>query len=209
MIHLRPQIVAAASIAPAGNPAVGPTWTRWRRLRPGRLLALGISALSLGLVASPAGATAGGAPPASALRPLEEAIRGEMNALRRQHDLVPLRHSAGLAAAAREHSNDMARRGYFRHNLPADLSFGRRIARFYPIGRHRYWSVGENLLWSSAELNATAALTLWLNSPKHRNVMLTARWREVGVSAVHVASAPGVYGGRDVTIVTVDFGVRR
>ena len=103
----------------------------------------------------------------------------------------------------------MARRGYFRHNLPADLSFGRRIARFYPIGRHRYWSVGENLLWSSAELNATAALTLWLDSPKHSKVMLTARWREVGVSAVHVGSAPGVYGGRDVTIVTVDFGVRR
>jgi uncharacterized protein YkwD len=132
-----------------------------------------------------------------------------MNALRRQHNLVPLRHSAGLAAAAREHSNDMARRGYFRHNSPAGLSFSRRIARFYPIGSHRYWSAGENLLWSSGELNATAALTLWLDSPKHRNVMLTARWREVGVSAVHVGSAAGVYGGRDVTIVTVDFGVRR
>jgi uncharacterized protein YkwD len=209
MIHLRPQIVAAASIPPTGTPAGGPTWTRWRRSRFGRLLALGISVLSLGLVASPAGATAGGAPPASALRPLEQAIRGEMNALRRQHGLVPLRHSAGLAAAAREHSNDMARRGYFGHNSSAGLSFSRRIARFYPIGSHRYWLVGENLLWSSAELNATAALTLWLDSPKHRAVMLTARWREVGVSAVHVSSAPGVYGGRDVTIVTVDFGMRR
>jgi uncharacterized protein YkwD len=209
MIHLRPQIVAAASISATGTPAVGPRWRRWRRLRPGRLLALGISVLSLGLVASPAGATAGGAPPVSALRPLEQAIRGEVNALRRQHSLVPLRHSDGLAAAAREHSNDMARRGYFGHNSAAGLSFSRRIARFYPIGSRRYWLVGENLLWSSAELNATAALTLWLDSPKHRQVMLTARWREVGVSAVHVGSAPGVYGGRDVTIVTVDFGVRR
>jgi hypothetical protein len=29
------------------------------------------------------------------------------------------------------------------------------------------------------------------------------------VSAVHVATAPGTYGGREVTIVTTDFGVRR
>jgi hypothetical protein len=39
--------------------------------------------------------------------------------------------------------------------------------------------------------------------------MLTTRWREIGLSAVHVASAPGAYGGREVTIVTTDFGVRR
>jgi hypothetical protein len=38
--------------------------------------------------------------------------------------------------------------------------------------------------------------------------MLTARWREIGVSAVHVSGAHGVYGGQDVTIVTTDFGVR-
>jgi hypothetical protein len=34
-------------------------------------------------------------------------------------------------------------------------------------------------------------------------------WREIGVSAVHEAQAPGVYQGLDVTIVTTDFGVRR
>jgi hypothetical protein len=39
--------------------------------------------------------------------------------------------------------------------------------------------------------------------------MLNPRWLEVGVGAVYAPSAPGVYGGRDVTIVTADFGVRR
>ena len=29
------------------------------------------------------------------------------------------------------------------------------------------------------------------------------------VAAVHVAGAPGIFDGRDVTIVTADFGVRR
>jgi hypothetical protein len=38
--------------------------------------------------------------------------------------------------------------------------------------------------------------------------MLMARWREIGRAAVHLASAPGAYGGRAVTILTADFGVR-
>jgi uncharacterized protein YkwD len=55
----------------------------------------------------------------------------------------------------------------------------------------------------------SGAIKLWLGSPEHRKNMLTARWREIGVAAVHVAGAPGVYKGMDVTIVTTDFGVRR
>ena len=31
----------------------------------------------------------------------------------------------------------------------------------------------------------------------------------IGLAAVHTHSAPGTYGGREVTIVTADFGVRR
>jgi hypothetical protein len=50
---------------------------------------------------------------------------------------------------------------------------------------------------------------MWLNSPPHKKNLLTARWREVGLSAVHVLSAPGTFGSREVTIVTADFGVRR
>ncbi len=52
------------------------------------------------------------------------------------------------------------------------------------------------------------ALKLWLASPEHRKNLVDPTWREIGVSAVHVAHAPGVYHGRDVTIVTTDFGVR-
>jgi uncharacterized protein YkwD len=89
------------------------------------------------------------------------------------------------------------------------MSFDRRIARFYPSGGSRYWSVGENLLWSSPDIDPSGAVEMWLNSPPHKKNMLTARWREVGLSAVHVVSAPGTFGSREVTIVTADFGVRR
>jgi uncharacterized protein YkwD len=48
-----------------------------------------------------------------------------------------------------------------------------------------------------------------INSPEHKAILLTPRWREIGLSAVHSSGAPGTYGGREVTIVTADFGVRR
>ena len=128
---------------------------------------------------------------------------------RREHGLVPLRLSSKLGLAARQHSTEMAARGYFSHSSADGSRFDRRIARFYSMGKRRYWSVGENLLWSSPDVDAAAALQMWLNSPEHRKNMLTGRWREIGISAVHSASAGGNYGGREVTIITTDFGVRR
>jgi uncharacterized protein YkwD len=52
-------------------------------------------------------------------------------------------------------------------------------------------------------------LAMWIASPEHLRNLLTARWREIGISAVHVSSAPGVFQGQSVTIVTTDFGVRK
>jgi uncharacterized protein YkwD len=45
-------------------------------------------------------------------------------------------------------------------------------------------------------------------SPEHRDNILTPRWREIGISALHVPAAPGTYHGQEVTVITTDFGVR-
>ena len=172
-----------------------------------RFVALALTAFGLWVVATPAGATSQG--PATSLSSLEQGVLADINTLRKQHGLAPLRLSASLSAAARQHSGEMASRGYFSHDSLNGSSFDRRIARYYPMGRSHYWSVGENLLWSSPDVDAGGALNMWWNSPEHRKNMLTARWREIGLSAVHVPAAPGTYGGREVTIVTTDFGVRR
>jgi uncharacterized protein YkwD len=174
--------------------------------RPVRLVALILAAFGLWVAASPAGASS--QRPATSLSSLEQGVLTDINTLRKQHGLAPLRLSASLSAAARQHSAEMAARGYFSHDSVNGSSFDRRIARYYPMGRSHYWSVGENLLWSSPDVDAGGALNMWWNSPEHRKNMLTARWREIGVSAVHVATAPGTYAGREVTIVTTDFGVR-
>jgi uncharacterized protein YkwD len=139
---------------------------------------------------------------------LEQGVLASINQFRHDHNLAPLRLSSRLAAAARSHSTEMAERGYFSHNSANGTSFDKRIARFYSLGGKRYWSVGENLLWSSPDVDPSGALNMWLNSPPHKKILLTARWREIGLAAVHTSSAPGTYGGREVTIVTADFGVR-
>ena len=170
-----------------------------------RILLVGLLTLLLGAAPAPASV----ARRASSLAALEAAVVGDINAFRQEHGLRPLRVSRSLTAAARQHSLEMAARGYFSHSSANGSSFDRRIATFYTSGGRRYWSVGENLLWSSPDVDASGALQMWENSPPHRENMLMPRWREVGLAAVHVASAPGAYGGRAVTIVTADFGVRR
>jgi uncharacterized protein YkwD len=138
---------------------------------------------------------------------LEAGLLSQINAFRRSRGLRPLRTSARLRAAADAHSGAMATQGFFAHASPDGTPFWRRVQRYYP--KTRYWSVGENLLWSSPDVDAAGALRTWLNSPPHRRILLTARWREVGLSAVHVDAGPGVFQGRPVTVVTADFGVRR
>ena len=172
-----------------------------------RLVALAVSAVGLWAVAAPAGATS--ERPLSATRVLEQGVLYNMNALRREHGLAPLRVSAALTSAARKHSTDMATRGYFSHTSLNGSSFDRRIARFYPMGHKRYWSVGENLLWSSPGIDAPSAIALWMASPEHKRNILTARWRDVGIAAIHADRAAGTYGGRAVTVITTDFGMRQ
>ena len=132
----------------------------------------------------------------------------ELNTIRRQHGLTPLRLSKPLSAAADTHSRAMGTLGFFDHDSRDGSAFWKRVQRFYSPDGYETWSVGENLLWSSGRLSAATALELWMKSPGHRKNILTARWREIGLSALKVSSAPGVYGGRDVVIITTDFGTR-
>jgi uncharacterized protein YkwD len=139
---------------------------------------------------------------------LQSALVRQVNVLRARHGLVRLRLSGALSTAASVHSVQMARMGYFSHNSAGGASFGTRIARYYGPRGYRTWFVGENLLWSSPDIGAARALAMWLASPGHRANLLSARWREIGLVAVHSTSAPGVYGGSPTTIVTADFGAR-
>jgi uncharacterized protein YkwD len=139
----------------------------------------------------------------------ESSVVVDINRFRVEHGLARLRLSPQLTSAARAHSQQMAQDGYFAHESADGAAFWLRLQSFYHRSPAQLWAVGENLLWSSSSLNGDRALGLWLASPPHRQNLLDPRWREIGISAVHEARAPGVYHGLDVTILTADFGVRR
>ena len=145
----------------------------------------------------------------SSLVSLDAGVLRGLNAIRAGHGLVPLRESRALEAAAAQHSREMAADGYFAHDSFDGSSFSSRIAHWYGSTGYSLWTVGENLLWSSPSVDPTEALRMWMSSPGHRRNILDARWREIGVSAVHAPAAAGTFRDLPVTIITTDFGFRR
>jgi uncharacterized protein YkwD len=172
----------------------------------GRHLAIAIALVAaIGLLAASALATSRSE---TTLPALNQQVLAAVNKFRVAHGLVPLRESVRLDDSARQHSLEMGAGGYFAHPSANGTSFWRRIRHFYPAHRG-YWSVGENLLWAAPSVSAAHAMKLWIASPEHLRNLLTAQWRQIGVSAVRVANAPGVFHGLPVTIITTDFGVHR
>jgi len=186
-----------------------PLWVHRSHVRAAKTpLQRASSLIGKALLASRPSRPQGKSAPTAILSALEADIVARMNAQRGARGLRPLRVSRGLTAAANYHSHQMGLLGFFEHESRNGAPFWRRIQRFYPA-RRGYWSVGENILWESPDTSASSAIREWMHSPPHRQNILTREWREVGVGAVHFGSAPGAFGGRRVTIVTADFGVRR
>lgn len=144
----------------------------------------------------------------TSLQTLNRKVLASVNRFRHSHGRAALHESAALDRAARRHSLEMGRDGYFSHDSAGGTQFWQRIRRFYPAHGYSYWAAGENLVWASPVLSAGGAMRLWISSPPHLANLLSRQWRQIGIAAVGVVRAPGVYGGRRVTIITTDFGVR-
>jgi uncharacterized protein YkwD len=170
-----------------------------------RLLAVAVAIL-LSLAVAPASARAWSLRSQDGMRAL---LVTQINHVRSEHRFNALRSSVALRRAAAQHVYEMAVLGYFSHASPNRSSLAARLAAFYPWRGFRTWNVGETLLWWELPLSADGIVQLWLNSPEHRRQLLDPRFREVGVDAVEVSGAGGVFSGRRVLLVAAEFGVRR
>jgi len=139
---------------------------------------------------------------------LNRQVAAAINAFRVANGLTPLHVSPSLRASARQHSLEMGADGYFNHPSADGTAFWKRIQHYYNSDGYSYWTVGENLVWSSPGISASDALKLWIHSPEHLANLTSKDWVDLGVSSVHVPNAGGVYGGNTVTIITTDFGGR-
>jgi uncharacterized protein YkwD len=131
-----------------------------------------------------------------------------LNKERAQRGLGKLRLSRKLGRAARHHSADMARRGYFSHDSRSGESFLDRIRRAGYLRRARQWYVGENIAWGTGALATPRSIVrAWMNSPGHRANILNGRFHHIGVGISY--NAPRRVSGRAAATYTTDFGMRR
>lgn len=130
-----------------------------------------------------------------------------LNNARARHGLPKLRLSRKLGRAARHHSADMARRGYFSHDSRSGASFLDRIRRAGYLHRARRWYVGENIAWGTGQLATPRAIVrAWMNSRGHRANILNRQFRHIGVGITY--NAPVRVAGRAAATYTTDFGMR-
>lgn len=169
---------------------------------------LALIVVSIGLIA-PAALARQATSGQTSVEALDAGVLVRLNAIRTAHGLVPLKANAALSTAAGAHSAQMLTGGYFAHDSADGTPFWKRLTGYTRRTATGQWSVGENLLWSSPGIDAPGAVALWMASPEHRRNILTARWRDVGIAAIHADRAAGAYGGRAVTVITTDFGVRQ
>ena len=133
----------------------------------------------------------------------------EMNRVRVAQGLRPLHASPSLRTAARGHSRAMLEHGFFGHESHDGTAFSDRIRRHYTNRGWKTWSVGEALLASTGDtLEARAIVEAWLDSPPHRDIILSPTWRDAGIGALYAPTAPSEYGGAETIVVTADFGLR-
>jgi uncharacterized protein YkwD len=121
-----------------------------------------------------------------------------LNGIRHEHGLAALTGSIALRNAARSHTLDMLKRGYFEHNSPNE-AFGTRIRRYLesPL-------VGENIAWGTGRYGtAKGIVTLWMHSAAHRHIILMGSLHRVGLGI-----ATGTFkGAPGAVMTTADFSV--
>lgn len=153
-------------------------------------------------------ASAGGSASGSYVAGLEVPLRVAINDYRARYGLRPLLPSLALASAARAHVVSMGELGYFSHTSADGTVFWKRVQHFYPSVGYGTWAVAEDLLWTSSPVTPKQALQMWIDSPEHRELLLRAIYRQVGIATIEVAAAPGHFDRLNVTIIDADFGGR-
>ena len=126
-------------------------------------------------------------------RTIERSILHQVNIERKERNLRSLSGHPALIRAARGHSQWMAETGRFSHTGAGGNSHSDRASKAGYIGgtSENIWQTstkgGKGRAWKSRfrwsndrELGKAAVIT-WMNSPGHRENMLSAEWRHIGI----------------------------
>ncbi len=105
----------------------------------------------------------------------------QTNQQRQQYDLTLLKENNLLSQAARQKLDDMIVQQYFGHVSPQGIGTAEVIA---PTG-YKYIAIGENLALGSYQDDAEV-VKAWMESPGHRENILSKNYLEIGVAVAYV-----------------------
>lgn len=109
---------------------------------------------------------------------MEGQVRDQINQIRQQQGLQPLRQNEKLAQVARSYSRRMAEQNFFSHTSPSGDTMVERVQ----AAKIFYFAIGENLFTSTnIPQPVPAAIEGWMNSQGHRENILRPEYRETGV----------------------------
>ena len=118
-----------------------------------------------------------GAPTSASTQLSQAAIVAAINGTRARNGKPPLHYNSRLETAARSQANLMASKDQLSHNLGVTLR--QRVSAAGYDG-----AVGENVAGGQKSLEQ--AIQGWLNSPAHRNTLLSTRFTEFGLAVAAV-----------------------
>ena len=118
------------------------------------------------------------------------------NRERAKANLSPLKENPQLNDAARRKAADMFAKDYWAHNSPTG------VKPWYWITAtgYNYLHAGENLARDFS--NPNAIVSAWMDSPTHRDNLLSLRYQDIGVAVVD-----GYLDGSETTLVVQMFGM--
>lgn len=109
---------------------------------------------------------------------MESQVREQINQIRQQQGLTPLRQNDQLAEVARNYSRRMAEEDFFAHVSPKGDTLSDRVEAAGVF----YFMIGENLFTSTNIADPVpASVKGWMNSPGHRENILRSEFRETGI----------------------------
>jgi len=112
-----------------------------------------------------------------------------VNRQRNASGLEPLVWSDDAAKIARLHSENMATYNFFSHTGLDGLLVNDRADSF---GISKWRAIGENIAYNQGFENPVEfAVERWMQSPKHRDNLLSSRWKESGIGIA--VTANGTY----------------
>jgi uncharacterized protein YkwD len=141
-------------------------------------------AISVGLVVALPAATASAGS-------AEVKMYKQINNIRKAHGLSKLRGSWSLLFSAKRYARQMIRSDYFGHQARIPVASG-------------WGAAGETLAWHRGWVaQPRRTVSRWMHSPVHRSVLLSSRYRRIGLG-----KARGNFAGIRATMWVVHVGRR-